>query len=153
MLRGIWLLAGLQRLHRIRQEYFVTHDTTSYINNIESVVQWNDQGYAEANNTNYWYWGYEFNKTIRASVGLDRYGALKEYYTQRAASSTGEEQKRDQEYLNTLNSYTFDEIKEPNSDNDLMQKEGLTKYTDSPFPEKLSGRSAENRQFNSKVPG
>ena len=31
-----------------------THDTTSYINNIESVVQWNDQGYAEANNTNYW---------------------------------------------------------------------------------------------------
>lgn len=106
-----------------------THDTTSYINNIESVVQWNDQGYAEANNTNYWYWGYEFNKTIRASVGLDRYGALKEYYTQRAASSTGEEQKRDQEYLNTLNSYTFDEIKEPNSDNDLMQKEGLTKYT------------------------
>ncbi len=106
-----------------------THDTTSYINNIESVVQWNDQGYAEANNTNYWYWGYEFNKTIRASVGLDRYGALKEYYTQRAASFTGEEQKRDQEYLNTLNSYTFDEIKEPNSDNDLMQKEGLTKYT------------------------
>ena len=106
-----------------------THDTTSYINNIESVVQWNDQGYAEANNTNYWYWGYEFNKTIRASVGLDRYGALKEYYQQRAASTTGEEQKRDQEYLNTLKSYTFDEIKEPNSDNELWQKEGVTKYT------------------------
>ena len=106
-----------------------THDTTSYINNIESVVQWNDQGYAEANNTNYWYWGYEFNKTIRASVGLDRYGALKEYYQQRVENSTEEEQKRDQEYLKTLESYTFDEIKEPNSDNDLMQKEGLTKYT------------------------
>ena len=57
-----------------------THDTTSYVNNIQSAIQWNDQGYAEANNTNYWYWGYEFNKTIRASVGLDRYGALKEYY-------------------------------------------------------------------------
>ena len=106
-----------------------THDTTSYINNIESVIMWNDKGYAENNNTNYWYWGYEFNKTIRASVGLDRYGALKEYYQQRVKNSTGEEQKRDLEYLNTLNSYTFDEIKEPNSDNDLMQKEGLTKYT------------------------
>ena len=93
-----------------------THDTTSYVNNIKSAIQWNDDGHAENNNTNYWYWGYEFNKTIRASVGLDRYGALKEYY-------------RDQEYLNTLKSYTFDEIKEPNSDNELWQKEGLTKYT------------------------
>ena len=106
-----------------------THDTTSYVNNIQSVIPYNDNGTAETYHSNYWYWGYEFNKTIRASVGLDRYGALKEYYQQRAASSTGEEQKRDQEYLNTLNSYTFDEIKEPNSDNDLMQKEGLTKYT------------------------
>lgn len=106
-----------------------THDTTSYINNIETVIQWNDKGFPEKNNSNTWYWGYEFNKTIRASVGLDRYGALKEYYTQRAANSTGEEQKRDQEYLKTLNSYTFDEIKEPNSDNELWQKEGLTKYT------------------------
>ena len=106
-----------------------THDTTSYVNNIQSAIMWNDKGYAEVNNTNYWYWGYEFNKTIRASVGLDRYGALKEYYQQRVENSTGEEQKRDQEYLNTLKSYTFDEIKEPNSDNDLMQKEGLTKYT------------------------
>ena len=105
-----------------------THDTTSYVNNIQSAIQWNDQGYKE-DQKNYWYWGYEFNKTIRASVGLDRYGALKEYYQQRVENSTGEEQKRDQEYLNTLNSYTFDEIKEPNSDNDLMQKEGLTKYT------------------------
>lgn len=106
-----------------------THDTTSYVNNIQSAIMWNDKGYAEKDNTNYWYWGYEFNKTIRASVGLDRYGALKEYYQQRVKNSTGEEQKRDQEYLNTLKSYTFDEIKEPNSDNDLMQKEGLTKYT------------------------
>lgn len=106
-----------------------THDTTSYINNIETVIMWNDEGYPEKNNTNTWYWGYEFNKTIRASVGLDRYGALKEYYTQRAANSTGEEQKRDLEYLKMLNSYTFDEIKEPNSDNELWQKEGLTKYT------------------------
>lgn len=105
-----------------------THDTTSYVNNIQSAIQWNDQGYKE-NQKNYWYWGYEFNKTIRASVGLDRYGALKEYYQQRAASTTGEEQKRDQEYLNTLKSYTFDEIKEPNSDNELWQKEGVTKYT------------------------
>ena len=106
-----------------------THDTTSYVNNIQSVIPYNDDGTAETYHSNYWYWGYEFNKTIRASVGLDRYGALKEYYTQRAASSTGEEQKRDQEYLNTLKSYTFDEIKEPNSDNELWQKEGVTKYT------------------------
>lgn len=106
-----------------------THDTTSYVNNIQSVVQYNDNGDAEPNNSNYWYWGYEFNKTIRASVGLDRYGALKEYYQQREASTTGAEQKRDQEYLNTLKSYTFDEIKEPNSDNELWQKEGVTKYT------------------------
>lgn len=95
-----------------------THDTTSYVNNIQSVVQYNDNGDAEPNNNNYWYWGYEFNKTIRASVGLDRYGALKEYY-----------QQRDQEYFTTLESYTFDEIKEPNSDNELWQKEGVTKYT------------------------
>ena len=105
-----------------------THDTTSYVNNIQSAIQWNDQGYKE-DQKNYWYWGYEFNKTIRASVGLDRYGALKEYYQQRAASTTGEEQKMDQEYLKTLESYTFDEIKEPNSDNELWQKEGVTKYT------------------------
>lgn len=105
-----------------------THDTTSYVNNIQSAIQWNDQGYPE-DQKNYWYWGYEFNKTIRASVGLDRYGALREYYQQRATSTTGEEKKRDQEYLKTLESYTFDEIKEPNSDNDLMQKEGVTKYT------------------------
>ncbi len=106
-----------------------THDTTSYVNNIQSAIMWNDKGYAEKDNTNYWYWGYEFNKTIRASVGLDRYGALKEYYQQRVENSTGEEQKRDQEYLKTLESYTFDEIKEPNSDNELWQKEGVTKYT------------------------
>ena len=106
-----------------------THDTTSYVNNIKSAIQWNDDGHAENNNTNYWYWGYEFNKTIRASVGLDRYGALKEYYQQRFENSTGEEQKRDQKYLKTLESYTFDEIKEPNSDNELWQKEGVTKYT------------------------
>ena len=106
-----------------------THDTTSYVNNIQSVIPYNDNGNAETHYSNYWYWGYEFNKTIRASVGLDRYGALKEYYQQRATSTTGEEQKRDQEYLKTLESYTFDEIKEPNSDNDLMQKEGVTKYT------------------------
>ena len=106
-----------------------TQDTTSYVNNIQSVIPYNDNGTAEIYHSNYWYWGYEFNKTIRASVGLDRYGALKEYYQQRAASTTGEEQKRDQEYLKTLESYTFDEIKEPNSDNELWQKEGVTKYT------------------------
>ena len=106
-----------------------THDTTSYVNNIQSVIPYNDNGDAEPYHSNYWYWGYEFNKTIRASVGLDRYGALKEYYQQRVKNSTGEEQKRDQEYRTTLESYTFDEIKEPNSDNELRQKEGLTKYT------------------------
>jgi hypothetical protein len=106
-----------------------THDTTSYVNNIQSVIPYNDNGTAEIYHSNYWYWGYEFNKTIRASVGLDRYGALKEYYQQRVENSTGEEQKRDQEYLKTLESYTFDEIKEPNSDNELWQKEGVTKYT------------------------
>ena len=105
-----------------------THDTTSYVNNIQSVVQYNDNGKQEYT-PNYWYWGYEFNKTIRASVGLDRYGALKEYYDQRRKNSTGEEKKRAEEYFNTLQSYTFDEIKEPNSDNELWQKEGVTKYT------------------------
>ena len=48
-----------------------THDTTSYVNSMEAV----DQN---------WYWGYEINKSIRTAVGLDRYGALQNYYTQTA---------------------------------------------------------------------
>ena len=42
-----------------------THDTTSYVNNIQSVIPYNDNGTAETYHSNYWYWGYEFNKTIR----------------------------------------------------------------------------------------
>ena len=64
-----------------------THDTTSYINDMKSIGQWNDQGWYEQGKKNGWYWGYEINRSIRASVGLDRYGALKTYY-QKLVDST-----------------------------------------------------------------
>lgn len=106
-----------------------THDTTSYINDMYSRLRYKDSGESDYNN-NGWYWGYEFNKTIRASVGLDRYGELKEYYQQmvnRAPNDT--ERQHYQKYLDTLKTYQYDTLKIPNTDIELNQKEGLTKYT------------------------
>ena len=106
-----------------------THDTTSYINDMYSRRQYNDNGTAESND-NGWYWGYEFNKTIRASVGLDRYGELKEYYQQMVDWAPNDTEKQHyQKYLDTLKTYQYDTLKIPNTDIDLNQKEGLTKYT------------------------
>ena len=106
-----------------------THDTTSYINDMTSLIQMNNYGYSASAN-NGWYWGYEFNKTIRAAVGLDRYGELTEYYTQMADRAPNDtERQKYQSYLATLNTYQYDTIKEPNTDISLNQKEGLTKYT------------------------
>ena len=106
-----------------------THDTTSYINDMYSRVQYNDNGTAEKNN-NEWYWGYEFNKTIRSSVGLDRYGELKEYYQQMMDWAPNDtERQHYQKYLETLKTYQYDTLKIPNTDIELNQKEGLTKYT------------------------
>ena len=106
-----------------------THDTTSYINDMYSRRQYNDNGTAESND-NGWYWGYEFNKTIRASVGLDRYGELKEYYKQMVAWAPNDtERQHYQKYLDTLTTYQYDTLKIPNTDINLNQKEGLTKYT------------------------
>lgn len=106
-----------------------THDTTSYINDMYSRRQYNDNGTVESND-NGWYWGYEFNKTIRASVGLDRYGELKEYYQQMVDWAPNDTEKQHyQKYLDTLKTYQYDTLKIPNTDIDLNQKEGLTKYT------------------------
>ena len=95
-----------------------THDASSYVNSTSAI------GYD-------WSWGYEFNKTIRAAVGLDRYGALKEYYSRMANSSnvSAEEKQRYLDYLKTLEGYDYDEIKQPGGDTELGQKEGLTRYT------------------------
>ena len=107
-----------------------THDTTSYINDMNSIGQWNDQGGYEQGKKNGWYWGYEINRSIRASVGLDRYGALKEYYqTLVNSTSYGPTKDRYRSYLNTLKGFAYDEIKEPKMDQSLGQLEGLTKYT------------------------
>lgn len=111
-----------------------THDTTSYIGDLKSAVtwrknSWNDD-WSQTQETNGWYWGYEINRSIRASVGLDRYGALKDYYEDLIDSTSYEPtRQRYQSYLNTLNGMEYDEIKEPNTDQRLGQTEGLTKYT------------------------
>lgn len=107
-----------------------THDTTSYINDMNSIGQWNDQGGYEQGKKNGWYWGYEINRSIRASVGLDRYGALKEYYqTLVDSTSYGPTKERYRSYLTTLKGFAYDEIKEPKGNQSLGQLEGLTKYT------------------------
>lgn len=95
-----------------------THDASSYVNSISAIGK-------------DWSWGYEFNKTIRAAVGLDRYGALKEYYSRMANSSnvSAEEKQRYMDYLKTLENYDYDEIKQPGGNTELGQKEGLTRYT------------------------
>lgn len=103
-----------------------THDTSSYIASMDSV----DKN---------WYWGYEVNRSIRAAVGLDRYGALQNYYTKTANQIYNQyymnNGRKDlyEEYKNyadrLASAYTYDQIKEPNTDTVLEQKEGLTKYT------------------------
>ena len=106
-----------------------THDTTSYINDMYSRLRYKDSGGSDYND-NGWYWGYEFNKTIRASVGLDRYGELKEYYQQMVNWAPNDtERQHYQKYLDTLKTYQYDTLKIPNTDIYLNQKEGLTKYT------------------------
>ena len=108
-----------------------THDNTSYVNNLEARRVYNDQNWAE-NGQSYWFWGYEYNKTIRTAVGLDRYGALKDYYAVMENSTYNDtEKKQYTDYLQTLNtSYQYDNVYEPGSNKQVLgQKEGLTKYT------------------------
>ena len=124
-----------------------THDTTSYINDMYSRVRYNDSGYSDYNN-NGWYWGYEFNKTIRAAVGLDRYGELKEYYQQMVDWAPNDSERQQyQKYLDTLNTYQYDTIKEPNTDIELNQKEGLTKYTVVRFLRKQLDTLKDNKSY------
>lgn len=128
-----------------------THDTTSYINDMYSRRQYNDNGTAESND-NGWYWGYEFNKTIRASVGLDRYGELKEYYKQMVAWAPNDtERQHYQKYLDTLNTYQYDTLKIPNTDIDLNQKEGLTKYTVVRFLRKQLDSLQANKSYKGSL--
>lgn len=128
-----------------------THDTTSYINDMYSRRQYNDNGTAESND-NGWYWGYEFNKTIRASVGLDRYGELKEYYKQMVAWAPNDtERQHYQKYLDTLNTYQYDTLKIPNTDINLNQKEGLTKYTVTRFLRKQLDSLQGNKSYKGSL--
>lgn len=128
-----------------------THDTTSYINDMYSRRQYNDNGTAESND-NGWYWGYEFNKTIRASVGLDRYGELKEYYKQMVAWAPNDtERQHYQKYLDTLNTYQYDTLKIPNTDINLNQKEGLTKYTVVRFLRKQLDSLQANKSYKGSL--
>ena len=100
-----------------------THDSSSYIN-------------SKAGSGKGWYWGYEFNKTMRAAVGLDRYGALLEYYDdQRNNSSLSDAQrKRYDAYYNILDTqYNYDTAWKPGTDRSSDQTvgniEGTTQYT------------------------
>lgn len=128
-----------------------THDTTSYINDMYSRRQYNDNGTAESND-NGWYWGYEFNKTIRASVGLDRYGELKEYYQQMVDWAPNDtERQHYQKYLDTLNTYQYDTLKIPNTDINLNQKEGLTKYTVARFLRKQLDSLQGNKSYKGSL--
>lgn len=128
-----------------------THDTTSYINDMYSRRQYNDNGTAESND-NGWYWGYEFNKTIRASVGLDRYGELKEYYKQMVDwAPNNTERQHYQKYLETLKTYQYDTLKIPNTDIDLNQKEGLTKYTVVRFLRKQLDSLQANKSYKGSL--
>lgn len=95
-----------------------THDSSSYINSTSGKSQ-------------SWYWGYEFNKTMRAAVGLDRFGALKEYYLKMSQSGTDAARQRYQAYYDILDTqYNYDSVYRPKEKGTtLPQKEGLTKYT------------------------
>lgn len=128
-----------------------THDTTSYINDMYSRLQYKDSGESDYNN-NGWYWGYEFNKTIRASVGLDRYGELKEYYKQMVAWAPNDtERQHYQKYLDTLNTYQYDTLKIPNTEIYLNQKEGLTKYTVVRFLRKQLDSLQANKSYKGSL--
>ncbi len=106
-----------------------THDSSSYINTNASDASKNS-----------WYWGYEFNKTMRAAVGLDRYGALQYYYAQmaNAAKDGSFTRERYESYLEVLQSeYNYDNVYRPRSvidatgyeGEEVLQVEGITKYT------------------------
>lgn len=127
-----------------------THDTTSYVNDMAGLIERKNDGKSNSTNSG-WYWGYEFNKTIRAAVGLDRYGELTQYYAQmveRAPNDT--ERQKYQSYLETLNTYQYDTIKEPNTDIILNQREGLTKYTVVRFWKKQLETLRVNRNYTGK---
>lgn len=103
-----------------------THDSSSYIN------------YDRSTGGNYsWYWGYEFNKTMRAAVGLDRYGALAKYYEQMrykySGNTSSEEYIRYDKYLKILTNgqeYQYDTAYKPGSEGTTVtQIEGLTDAT------------------------
>lgn len=100
-----------------------THDSSSYIN-------------STAGSSKGWYWGYEFNKTMRAAVGLDRYGALREYYDDQRNNSrlSDAQRKRYDNYYKILDTqYNYDTAWKPGTDRSSDQTvgniEGLTKYT------------------------
>jgi len=101
-----------------------THDSSSYINTRDSNV---------INQS--WYWGYEFNKTLRAAVGLDRYGALREYYREQSEDSDIPERLRERykayyDVLNDTDKYQYDTLTKPGDEGEVLtNKEGLTKYT------------------------
>lgn len=101
-----------------------THDSSSYINTQNSNVV-----------SQSWYWGYEFNKTLRAAVGLDRYGALREYYYDQSEDSDIPERLRERyrayyDVLNDSDKYQYDTLTKPGAEGvTLTNKEGLTKYT------------------------
>ena len=127
-----------------------THDTTSYVNDMASLIERKNDGQSNSTNSG-WYWGYEFNKTIRAAVGLDRYGELAEYYAQMADRAPNDtERQKYQSYLATLNTYQYDTIKEPNTDIVLNQREGLTKYTVVRFWKKQLETLRVNRNYTGK---
>jgi hypothetical protein len=93
-----------------------THDSSTYIE-------------STAGKENSWYWGYEFNKTLRATLGLDRYGVNMLYYQQQAEEfknydkDTGLSDYYNKAYEKLKNEYTYDTI------SDSGRKEGLTKFT------------------------
>ena len=100
-----------------------THDSSSYIN-------------SKAGSGKGWYWGYEFNKTMRAAVGLDRYGALREYYDDQRNNYrlSDAQRKRYDAYYNILDTqYNYDTAWKPGTDRSSDQTvgniEGTTKYT------------------------
>lgn len=100
-----------------------THDSSSYIN-------------STAGSGKRWYWGYEFNKTMRTAVGLDRYGALREYYDDQRNNYrlSDAQRKRYDAYYNILDTqYNYDTAWKPGTDRSSDQTvgniEGTTKYT------------------------
>ena len=127
-----------------------THDTTSYVNDMAGLIERKNDGQSNSTNSG-WYWGYEFNKTIRAAVGLDRYGELTQYYAQMADRAPNDtERQKYQSYLATLKTYQYDTIKEPNTDIILNQREGLTKYTVVRFWKKQLETLRVNRNYTGK---